>query len=920
MGRTLGDLLLTLYEMGFTERQVRDALRAGCLSAPEAANWLLQERAEEPPPPQSKPPRALKDCRAMDAFNPPRKVQEASSEPAAASLGCPTSGARAEVAAKDPPGRAGSQAFAEQQREQLAEELRAERRTKRREHELALQRIADDRRRIQGKAQLAQEAPTSEKRVQPPSDGQCLLRIRLPSGDSVRQSFPSASPLEAVRLRLLELHPQLPPAFSLLQGFPKRHFGPADLPRSLGDLGLAPSATLCVVGPPAPQALASEGAAGPESPPQTPHEEEEEEEDEEEEEEEDEEEEEEEEEGMAGPGLPTPEGRGLFAQGAHLPSVLRSPAQRVTPGDFAGLHGHGELAFPEPHRWGRGHRMDVEEPMEQESSAALREGEASGGRGPLLPGSLSFGERAQGLPGSRHQWPAEGNLLRTADGSRAEAPALPLAVAQAAELRLQRVNAQGPEGEEKASLAATSPPGRAAPAVPPLFQLSLRGATALLTAPSKQYCSSLASVTPVLAEHLLGHLVQQGLLSPRSLKLFFGCPLQKLRLDCYPYATNQLLGQLRAFPSLRHLSLLACSVITDQGVSVVQHLPRLQHLNLSACVKLTDNCLQFLKGLPQLSHLALDQTHVTDRGLGEFLLSAPPSLTHLSLNQTGVTDGTLGLLPQCAPQLCTLSIKQTGVVDVSALRRLEALQTLHLDGTPVSEASLRALSSHPALCTLTLSGVQSVDGNTALELVSGLPALTQLALPSRHTVTDAGLAALCRLAGLLELDLTDYNHITDQGLQHLSRLSRLRRLSLCNTLATDLGLRHVQGLPLLEELCLDRLNVSSAGVARCIVTLPHLQVLSLASTPVGDTVARLGISRCKQLLKVNLSRTRLTDRGLRFLRHVPLVHLNLDGSGVTPEGVAALLAACPALGSVRASHLRTLPSEDVSDEEGEGPG
>lgn len=64
-------------------------------------------------------------------------------------------------------------------------------------------------------------------------------------------------------------------------------------------------------------------------------------------------------------------------------------------------------------------------------------------------------------------------------------------------------------------------------------------------------------------------------------------------------------------------------------------------------------------------------------------------------------------------------------------------------------------------------------GNPPLRALSpGLPALSQLALPSRHTVTDAGLAALCRLAGLLELDLTDYSHITNEGLQHLPQLSR----------------------------------------------------------------------------------------------------------------------------------------------------
>nr|XP_060639385.1 uncharacterized protein LOC132779731 [Anolis sagrei ordinatus] len=784
-----------------------------------------------------------------------------------------------------------------QQREQLAEQLRAERRSKKKEHELVLRRIADDRRHVQVKAQLTQATPSAPQspsedgaqqlQEQPPApsswDGQCLLMIRLPSGASVRHRLPSDCPLETLLRRLLLDHPGLSPSASFLQTFPKRHFGPADLPSSLQALGLTPSATLCLLEPPSPG-----------SPPTDPR------------------------------APPKEEGEGgeLRPMGSAA-LVLRDPSVQLPPSPQEEIPEAPDVAAADHHRWGRGQKLDAsEEPMDQGplELAEEEEQEAAEQEQDLLPGlppPLELGPR--GAAGSGHHWPAEGNRLRAANEGGSGSPSLPFAVAQAAEQRLQQAAAQGAEEEEEGEEGkAKTPPGRPASAIPSLVQLSLQGTVALLTAPRKQYCRSLSALTPVLAEQLLAHLAKRSLLSPRSLRLFFGCPLQRLRLDCYPLATNALLQQLSAFPGLRHLSLVSCAVITDQGLSALPHLTHLQHLNLSACVKLTDNCLQFLKGLPHLSHLALDQTRVTDRGLADFLPSAPPSLTHLSLNRTGVTEHTLALLPRHVPQLCLLSIKQTGITDVSALRHLGALQALHLDGTPVSEASLGALSTHPSLSSLTLHGVQSVDGNRALELISGLP-LAHLALPSRHTVTDNGMAALCRLSGLLELDLTDYAHISDAGLQHLPQMIRLRRLSLCNTQVTDVGLRQVGALSGLEELALDRLKVSSAGVARCIIRLPHLQVLSLASTLVGDSVARRGLAHCKHLLKVNLSRTRLSDRGLRFLRQLTLVQLNLDGSGVTAVGVAALQASCPSLVSVRASHLRPLAPEELSEEE-EGPG
>lgn len=89
-----------------------------------------------------------------------------------------------------------------------------------------------------------------------------------------------------------------------------------------------------------------------------------------------------------------------------------------------------------------------------------------------------------------------------------------------------------------------------------------------------QYSSSLACLTPELAELLLTHMARERLLRPRTLELFFGCPLQKFVLNCYPYTTNEMLRQLRAFSCLKHLSLVNSPLIT--GVCVCFVLFRLE--------------------------------------------------------------------------------------------------------------------------------------------------------------------------------------------------------------------------------------------------------------------------------------------------------------------------------------------------------
>lgn len=158
-----------------------------------------------------------------------------------------------------------------------------------------------------------------------------------------------------------------------------------------------------------------------------------------------------------------------------------------------------------------------------------------------------------------------------------------------------------------------------------------------------QYSSSLAGLTPELVELLLSHMARERLLRPRTLELFFGCPLQKFVLNCYPYSTNELLRQLRAFTALKHLSLINSHLITgtefhlrrgseamvtfmrhvwsssvlfhfdpDSGLSILSSLVKLQSLNLASCSKLTDSCLQHITGQTFHKLLAVSRRVIGD--------------------------------------------------------------------------------------------------------------------------------------------------------------------------------------------------------------------------------------------------------------------------------------------------------------------
>ncbi|GLD69141.1 uncharacterized protein AKAME5_002045400 [Lates japonicus] len=914
---TIGELFLILREMGFSEEQIQAAVQEGHFSVPEAAEWLLQgQYPRHRLVKQSSQPAET----AFSAFNPPKEAASTSESCTSPtdSRACPSLVLRPSQSCNLSPEplpvesriKQDKSDFEEQERQRVAEEARAERRQKKQERELVLKRIAEDRRSLQEKSQTSTATETSPPgggqklggKIQTNVDNNCILMIRLPSGESMRERFPADAPLRTVVEHITGRHPSLP-SFSLLQGFPRKRFGEAELACSLHSLGLTPNAALCIQTTPPetpqdPRSPADQPSAGQNEPspcvvPPQPH-------------------------------IPVPEGAG--EQEPFLPPPLPNQLWEEAV-NYAGIPGVGPSFSGPSHFWGRGQRLvpgnaeeavgieiDEEQEGEEEPPHMLN----GMPRLPFFPEN-----RIRGGFEPRHHWPEQGNRLREAPAEDPAEPedaggrVAPAAAGQAAVERLLAVQRAAQQEDLPASQGQPSPPKRPfrTPSVPSLCALAIRATVHLMTAPSMQYSSSLACLTPELAELLLNYMSRERLLRPRTLELFFGCPLQKFVLNCYPYSTNELLRQLRAFTALKHLSLVNSPLITDSGLSILSSLVKLQYLNLASCSKLTDSCLQHIRGLKSLCFLSLDQTKVTDAGMVLYLQSAPSCLSQLSLNQTAVTEATMVVLPTCVPQLRLLSIKQTKVEDVSALAELSSLQTLNLDGTGVTEVSLKHLATLPALSSLSLAGIPVADGNHALQIISGLK-LTHLTLPGRHSVNNTGLSHLSTLSLLLELDLTDYTQVTDQGVKQLSTMTRLKKLSLSNTQVTDAGLPSLRGLQELQELCLDRTAVTSRGVAELIVCLPHLQVLGLASTQVGDTVVRRGLIRCNQLVKLNLSRTRITDHGLKFLKHMRLAQVNLDGTGVSLMGIANLLSFTN-ISSIRASNTRAIPPDEVSDEEWE---
>lgn len=128
--------------------------------------------------------------------------------------------------------------------------------------------------------------------------------------------------------------------------------------------------------------------------------------------------------------------------------------------------------------------------------------------------------------------------------------------------------------------------------------------------------------------------------------------------------------------------------------------------------------------------------------------------------------------------------------------------------------------------------------------------------------------------------------ISEAGLNSLRRVPTLRSLVLTKCNVTDAAGDILKDLTQLQELGLNETGITDGTVLK-LGALTKLNYLGLSHTAVGDAgIVEFG--KLTSLHSLDLSHTGLTDKGLDKLPGlVPrLYFLNIDGTKVTPEGVA----------------------------------
>lgn len=353
---------------------------------------------------------------------------------------------------------------------------------------------------------------------------------------------------------------------------------------------------------------------------------------------------------------------------------------------------------------------------------------------------------------------------------------------------------------------------------------------------------------------------------------------------------NQHLRHIGSLTSLEELE-LTNSAVNDEGLEAVKGLVHLHRLDLTR-TRVTDEGLAHLADLPELEELRLAGTHVGDAGMRH--LERLKKLRRLDLSTTSVT-----------------------AVGVAAVSRISSLEQVCFPGRALTDESLPRLAGLPHL--FKISPFKSMTLTDAgLRLLPEMRTLDELRLTAPK-VTDAAMPYIAGCSSLQVLSLSA--GVTDAGLQYLPQLKQLRRLVLHNMKLNGEGLRAIGQLPELRQVDLMQVTFEPGGL-RHLRLPPTVQLLRLwvTSTMTEDDLKALEEVKSLRYLYLNVptmtdrdmehfaklpnleslrihgNQLQITDAGLLPLEHLATLRfLNLRGTPVTEQGIAALRAKLPGL-------------------------
>jgi hypothetical protein len=340
---------------------------------------------------------------------------------------------------------------------------------------------------------------------------------------------------------------------------------------------------------------------------------------------------------------------------------------------------------------------------------------------------------------------------------------------------------------------------------------------------------------------------EDGDITPRIAELVAVPNLEHLDLHASSrkLLTDELAGELAAFPSLRRL--VGEGPISDAGLEKLARHPKLESLALQSCPDITDAGLAHLAKSPTLRTLVLQHCpKPTAGGLRHF--TKEPQLVGLAIGGE--------------------AMKEDAMAEVEKIPTLEWLNLLSFDAKGLTERGLGHIARLPRLRQLTLPKSMT-HTDAGLKALAAAPALENVNLSACAKVTDAGVKELARMTSVKSLRIHGAEQITDDALKALGSLPELVSLDLGGAKrVTDAGLRaFVEGRgDKLVSLSLVDLPVTDEFVTHLAKKAPDLRSLHFYECKGVTDKSVAPLSELTKLRSLSVRQTSISPEGVNTLK------------------------------------------------------
>jgi hypothetical protein len=185
-----------------------------------------------------------------------------------------------------------------------------------------------------------------------------------------------------------------------------------------------------------------------------------------------------------------------------------------------------------------------------------------------------------------------------------------------------------------------------------------------------------------------------------------------------------------------------------------------------------------------------------------------------------------------------------------------------------------------------LKGAKTTDA--VLKDLLEFPSLTRVEVKDAANVTATGVGDLARVRKLQTLELQG-GFVTDDAAKALSAATGLTELKISDGALGDDGVKGLAALTKLHSLTLAKNTKIRGTTVPSLVALRDLETLSISDSALGDLQGWSALKKLSKLTTLSLSRSEVTDAGLKELGQVaPVTSLTLDGTAITDAGLPEL--------------------------------